>query len=56
MKFNRINEFGIYIEQVNGIEAVPPDVGYYLPPDVLISHLGKPPTNEPNKWRDNGIK
>lgn len=56
MQFSQIDENNIYIGMIEGIKAISPDKGYYTPQNVKVSFLGKPPTNELNKWKDNGTK
>ena len=56
MQFSVIDKNNIYQKMIEAIPAKYPDVGYYYPDNIIISSLGKPPTNEPNKWKDNGIK
>ena len=54
MKFAQIDQNNIYQGMIDGIEATPPDVGFYAPEGVKVSSLGQPPTDEPGKWRDVG--
>lgn len=56
MQFNAINENRIFIGKVDAITAILPDIGFYPPKDIKVSLLGSPPTNELNKWYDNGTK
>ena len=54
MQFAQIDQNNIYQGMIDGIEAAPPDVGFYAPEGVKVSSLGQPPTDEPGKWRDAG--
>lgn len=56
MKFSTLNAYDIFSGYVDAVTAIPPDFGFYLPTNTKTSILGNPPTNELNKWKDNGIK
>ena len=56
MLFPKVDNNKIYTEMIEVMEVKAPDKGFYIPNGIQVSNLGKPPTNEPNKWRDNGIK
>ena len=54
MQFAQIDNNGVYKGAVEGIPADVPD-SFCSPTDVKVSNLGLPPTDDPGKWRDNGI-
>ena len=49
MQFTTIDINGVYLGKVDGIEATPPDVGFYSPEGVITAS-SEPPTEEPGKW------
>ena len=55
MKFPHIDQNNIYVSMVDGIPGDVPG-SFYSPEGVSVSALGEPPTDEPGKWRDNGVE
>ena len=55
MKFPHIDQNNIYVSMVGGIPGDVPG-SFYSPEGVSVSALGEPPTDEPGKWRDNGVE
>ena len=55
MKFPHIDQNNIYVSMVDGIPGDVPG-SFYSPEGVSVSALVEPPTDEPGKWRDNGVE
>jgi hypothetical protein len=54
MQFISIDSQGIYRGMVDGTPGDVPG-SFYSPSGVRTSQLGPPPTDEPGKWRDDGV-
>ena len=49
IQYPTVDGRGIYLGMVDGIPAIPPDVGWYAPEGVIVA-ASNPPTDEPGKW------
>ena len=55
IQYPTVDGRGLYLGMVDGIPAIPPDVGWYSPEGVIVA-ASNPPTDEPGKWvYDGGI-
>jgi hypothetical protein len=49
IQYPTMDSHGVYLGMVDGIPAMPPDVGWYAPEGVIVA-ASNPPTDAPGRW------